>query len=124
MRISDWSSDVCSSDLRYLLRWREEFRERARVFDLEPGQGAYMPSTSPHMVENGSEPSITASFTYYTDATRRDALLHRSHSLMRKLKVTPPAVKHASLFYTTIHAIAARMLRAPEPLKFAKILAP
>src|SRR3546814_2280073 len=76
------------SNERYLLRWREEFRERARVFDLEPGQGAYMPSTSPHMVENGSEPSITASFTYYTDATRRDALLHRSHALMRKLKVT------------------------------------
>src|SRR3546814_5516572 len=108
MRISDWSSDVCSSDLneRYLLRWREEFRERARVFDLEPGQGAYMPSISPHMVENGSEPSITASFTYYTDATRRDALLHRSHALMRKLKVTPPAVKPASLFDTTTHAIA------------------
>src|SRR3546814_15209426 len=30
------------SNERYLLRWREEFRERARVFDLEPGQGAYM----------------------------------------------------------------------------------
>src|SRR3546814_15629384 len=77
-----------------------------------------MPSTSPHMVENGSEPSITASFTYYTDATRRDALLHRSHALMRKLKVTPPAVKPASLFDTTIHAIAARLSRAPEPLEF------
>src|SRR3546814_20357854 len=25
------------SNERYLLRWREEFRERARVFDLEPG---------------------------------------------------------------------------------------
>src|SRR3546814_12642382 len=82
-----------------------------------------MPSTSPHMVENGSEPSITASFTYYTDATRRDALLHRSHALMRKLKVTPPAVKPASLFDTTIHAIAARLSRAPEPLEFAEVLA-
>src|SRR3546814_216403 len=72
------------SNERYLLRWREEFRERARVFDLEPGQGAYMPSTSRHMVENGSEPSITASFTYYTDATPRDALLHRSHATIRR----------------------------------------
>ena len=68
---------------RDLLHWRDEFRERAHVFDLQPGQGAYMPSTSPHMVENGDNPSITASFTYYTDATRRDALLHAAHSMMR-----------------------------------------
>lgn len=77
---------------RYLLRWRDEFRERAHVFDLEPGQGAYMPSTSPHMVENGDDPSITISFTYYTDATRRDAVLHNAHALVRQLGVVPPAV--------------------------------
>src|SRR3546814_12424003 len=90
---------------------------------LEPGQGAYMPSTSPHMVENGSEPSITASFTYYTAATRRDALLHRSHALMRQLQVTPPAVKPASLFDTTTPALPARRSRPPEPLAFAQVRA-
>lgn len=74
------------------LQWREDFRGRARVFDLHPGQGAYMPSTSPHMVENGDEPSITVSFTYYTDSTRRDALLHKTHALLREIGVTPPAV--------------------------------
>jgi hypothetical protein len=56
---------------RDLVVWREESRARAHVFDLEPGMGAYMPSTSPHLVENLDGPSITASFTYYTDATRR-----------------------------------------------------
>ncbi|MDN5782926.1 MAG: hypothetical protein L0H23_13055, partial [Luteimonas sp.] len=111
------------SNERYLLRWRDEFRERARVFDLEPGQGAYMPSTSPHMVENGSEPSITASFTYYTDATRRDALLHKSHALMRRLKISPPAVASASAFDTATHAIAALLLRAPAPQAFAEVAA-
>src|SRR3546814_14388117 len=123
MRISDWSSDVCSSDLRYLLRWREEFRERARVFDLEPGQGAYMPSTSPHMVENGSETSITASFTYYTDATRRDALLHRTHALMRTLQVPTPAVQTHTLFATTSHHTPPRLSPAPEPPALAQALA-
>src|SRR3546814_12961832 len=49
--------------------------------------------------------------------------MHRSHALMRKLKVTPPAFKPASLFDTTIHAIAARLSRAPEPLEFAEVLA-
>ncbi len=112
------------SNERYLLRWREEFRERAQVFDLEPGQGAYMPSTSPHMVENGDGPSITASFTYYTDATRRDALLHRSHALMRRLRFTPPAVAPASAFDAATHAIASLLARAPAPRAYAEVAAP
>lgn len=77
---------------RELMQWREEYRARARVFDLTPGMGAYMPSTSPHMVENGDGPSITMSFTYYTHATRRRALLHRTHDMMRGLGWAPPAV--------------------------------
>lgn len=56
---------------RELVTWREEFRARAQIFELEPGRGCYMPSLAPHMVETGPEPSITISLTYYTDATRR-----------------------------------------------------
>lgn len=77
---------------RDLLVWQDAFRERARVFHLEPGMGAYMPSTSPHMVESGDEPSVTISFTYYTDATRRDSLLHRANERLRTLGVQPPGV--------------------------------
>ena len=109
------------SNERYLLRWREEFRERARVFDLEPGQGAYMPSTSPHMVENGDEPSITASFTYYTEGTRRDALLHKAHALLRRARITPPAVVHDSAFDTATHAVASMLSRRLRPLEFAEV---
>jgi hypothetical protein len=74
------------------LQWRDGFRGRAQVFELHPGEGAYMPSTSPHMVENGDEPSITISFTYYTDSTRRDAMLHKAHAMLRDLGIAPPAV--------------------------------
>lgn len=90
---SDQARDLFhASHERYLLRWRDEFKERAHVFELEPGQGAYMPSTSPHMVENGDEPSVTASFTYYTDGTRHDALLHRAHARVRRMGLKPPSV--------------------------------
>lgn len=82
---------------RYLLRWRDAFRERAHVFDLEPGQGAYMPSTSPHMVENGDGPSVTVSFTYYTDATRNKARRHAAHAALRKLGLQPPPVGQPGL---------------------------
>lgn len=69
--------------------WKESHRARARVFELEPGMGGYMPSTSPHMVENGDGPSITVSFTYYTDATRQRELLYRGNARLRRLGLTP-----------------------------------
>ncbi len=77
---------------RELVRWSEELRTRARVFDFEPGMGAYMPSTTPHMVENGDGASVTASFTYYTHATRRRALVYRGHHLMRRFGLRPAPV--------------------------------
>lgn len=77
--------------------WDEAFRSRARIFDLEPGQGGYMPSTSPHMVENGSEPSITVSFTYYTDSTRRRELLYRGNAKLRRLGLAPRPVGASAL---------------------------
>ena len=77
---------------RELVTWSEAWRARARVFDLEPGLGGYMPSTAPHMVENGGGPSITISFTYYTDATRQRELLYRANARLRRLGLTPKPV--------------------------------
>jgi len=89
---------------RDLLVWSDALRARARSFELEPGQGAYMPSTSPHMVENGSQPSVTMSFTYYTDATRRDSLLHRTHYRLRQWGIEPPAVGANRVLDGLLHA--------------------
>ncbi|MGV8940243.1 MAG: cupin-like domain-containing protein [Lysobacter sp.] len=102
---------------RELLVWREDFRERARVFDLLPGEGAYMPSTSPHMVETHDEPSITISFTYYTDATRRDALLHKTHELLRRRGINPPPVGRMPSLDTLTHAGVATLLGARGTLR-------
>jgi hypothetical protein len=76
--------------------WSEALRPRAQVFDLEPGLGGYMPSTTPHMVENGDEPSITISFTYYTDATRRRELLYRGNARLRRMGLVPHPVGESS----------------------------
>src|SRR3546814_8095226 len=42
MRISDWSSDVCSSDLRMLLR-TERFRPTGKIVDDAPEIGEIFP---------------------------------------------------------------------------------
>ncbi|MBA2079817.1 cupin-like domain-containing protein [Rhodanobacter sp. PCA2] len=110
---------------RERLRWDESLRARARVFHLEPGMGAYMPSTSPHLVENGDGPSVTASFTYYTDATRRDALLHRAHERVRNWGYEPPPVGRNGLLdagllgafrgAALLRQWRGRLARAPQP---------
>lgn len=105
---------------RELVTWNEGLRSRARVFDLVPGMGGYMPSTTPHMVENGDGPSITISFTYYTDATRRRELLYRGNAKLRRLGIEPhpidtseqrDRVKHAVLVgYTSARNLVRRAL--------------
>lgn len=105
---------------RELVVWDEAWRARARVFDLEPGMGGYMPSTTPHMVENGDGPSITISFTYYTDATRQRELIYRGNARLRRLGLDPTPVgaspgrdrvKHAVLSgFTTAKNLVRRRL--------------
>lgn len=88
---------------RSLLVWREELRARAHKFRLEPGVAAYMPCTSPHLVENDDNPSLTMSFTYYTRSTRRNRALHKAHADIRRLGLVPrpvgrnPALDSATL---------------------------
>ena len=88
---------------RDLIVWREEFRELAHCFKLGPGQGAYMPSTSPHLVEVGEGPSITMSFTYYTDSTRRDNLVHKVRGRMAEFGVNIPASWHSGRLDQTLY---------------------
>ncbi|WP_157956497.1 cupin-like domain-containing protein [Dyella sp. C11] len=71
--------------------WHEEFRQRAHVFTLSPGTGVYMPLTSPHMVETSQEASTTISFTYNTDATRRNARVHVMREMLHRIGMKPPA---------------------------------
>ena len=75
-----------------LVQWREEYRARAQVFELGPGQGLYMPLTSPHMMEIGATPSVAMRVSYNTDATRRRALLHILRERMHGLHVEMPAI--------------------------------
>jgi cupin-like protein len=104
---------------RDLIVWREELRERAHVFDLEPGQGAFMPTTSPHMVENGDGPSITTSFTFYTDWTRRLANLYWARARLRELGVSPPPIGSIPPLDTAIGAALEGLERGKNMLRKA-----
>ena len=93
-----------------MLRWDESFRARAHVFTLSPGVGVYMPSTSPHMVETVDEDSVTFTVTFNTDSTRRKALLHAVHDVMRDARIVPPAVGQRRLLDRVSVASASALL--------------
>jgi oxalate decarboxylase/phosphoglucose isomerase-like protein (cupin superfamily) len=101
---------------RDLIKWRDDFKSRAQVFHLEPGVGAYMPSTSPHMVENDDDPSITMSFTYYTDATRRNSRVHAMHEVMRQRGLSVGPVGSSPLLDNVLYTVD-RTCRAVPGLK-------
>jgi hypothetical protein len=77
---------------RDLVVYKDEFQEKAKVFNLEPGMGGYMPTTTPHWVKNGDNVSITVSFTYFTDMTWRRKSLHRGNHRLRAMGLQPTAV--------------------------------
>lgn len=77
---------------RELVVYEPALQARAHVFEAKPGDGAYMPSTAPHWVQNGDEVSITVSFTYYTKRTLEQKHLHRANAALRSLGWKPRPV--------------------------------
>lgn len=98
-----------------LAQWQEHFRERAHVFELGPGEGVYMPLTSPHMIETSDDPSTTISFTYNTRATRRIGRTHVMREALHRLGMRPPALGANPGFDRLAHAAASAMIALHGP---------
>jgi hypothetical protein len=71
------------------------------------------------MVENGPEPSITISFTYYTDATRQRELLYRGNARLRRLGLEPTPVGAKPERDRVKHAVLARFTTAKNMVRRA-----
>ncbi len=65
------------------MTFRDEWRSKAWVFDLQPGQGLHFPVTAPHFVENGPNVSVSFSITFRTPDLERRALLHNLNAYWR-----------------------------------------
>lgn len=95
-----------------LVKWNEQFRSRAHVFTLGPGMGVYIPLTSPHMIETTDEASITLSLSYCSSATRRNAMIHVMHDLMRRKGIRPPVIGKRPLLDKLTYVAAAAVVAA------------
>ncbi len=102
---------------REKLVWNEQVQKRAHVFEFKPGLGAYMPQTAPHWVKNGADVSVTFSCTYYTEATRRRQLLHRTNHSLRQLGYRPQPVSGDGLREQVKHLGLRAVQRGADRLK-------
>jgi hypothetical protein len=94
-----------------LVHWKEEFRARAHYFQVHPGSGVYLPMSAPHMVETSNEPSITFTLSYNTHSSRRDALVHATHALLRRTGVPLAPVGEHPVLDSLAKASAESLLR-------------
>ena len=87
------------------------------MFELNPGQGLHFPVEAPHWVQNGSELSISFSFTFRTDESERREVLYRMNHKLRKLGLSPAPVGKSKLVDGGKFALvrAARLLKRGIP---------
>jgi Cupin-like domain len=88
---------------RDLVTFEERHLRSAHKFELEPGMGAYMPTTAPHMVVNGEGASVTFSVCYHSTVAWRQETLHRANYALRKLGLAPKPVGHSVVRDDVVH---------------------
>ena len=73
-------------------RWVDEMPEGANVYELEPGDGLYLPPHAPHMVKTFDPVAISLSSAFYTQASENLVSVYSMNRRLEKLKlpVAPP----------------------------------
>ena len=77
------------SDVQTQIVYREEFQQKASVFDLTPGKGLHFPVVAPHWVQNGDDVSISFSITFRTPASERRRMVYCANADLRRRGLNP-----------------------------------
>jgi hypothetical protein len=87
----------CRPGINRNVVFKEEYRPKAWVFQLNPGDTLHFPNLYPHYVQNGPEVSISFSCAFFTPATERREIIHRVNHGLRRLGLTPTPFGHSSV---------------------------
>jgi hypothetical protein len=80
-----WSKDSNAA------KYREQYQNRANVFQMTPGNGVHIPVNCPHWLQNGNNVSISFSVSYQFKDSRRKFVYQSNYYLRRMgLNPTPP----------------------------------
>ena len=72
------------------LPYREDFESRARVFDMKPGDGLFLPYTWPHWVRTGNRYAVSMAITWKSKQDVRANSLYFVNAMMRKWGMPQP----------------------------------
>jgi hypothetical protein len=64
--------------------FKDEYQEKAVVFQLRTGEALHFPVTAPHWVKNGDAVSISFSITFQTRVTERRATIYAINHALRQ----------------------------------------
>jgi hypothetical protein len=68
--------------------YKSQYQDRARVYELGPGDGVHVPVNCPHWVKNGDGISVTLSVNFwFRDRSRSD--VYRANYFLRRLGFRP-----------------------------------
>jgi hypothetical protein len=76
--------DFFTSEEQKNLKFKDDYEQKASVFELTPGRGLHFPVTSPHWVQNGDGVSVSFSITFQTPASERRATLYGINAALRR----------------------------------------
>ena len=74
---------------KYNLSFKDEYQEKAKVFELSPGMGLHFPVTAPHWVKNGDHVSISFSITFRTRRSQQRERIYDFNGQLRRMGLRP-----------------------------------
>jgi hypothetical protein len=107
--------------------YKPELQNRAKVYELVPGQGVHIPVNAPHWVQNGSSPSVSLSVNFEFKG-REKSDVYRANYFLRRLglRPMPPGQSELrdsfkrSVFLPVVQAARARTETLREKIRVAR----
>jgi hypothetical protein len=87
--LSEITLEKYFSDVERQIAFKEEYQQKASIFELRPGTGLHFPVVAPHWVRNGDEVSVSFSVTFRTPASERRRIVYCANADLRRRGLNP-----------------------------------
>lgn len=99
------------------LTYRQEFEDRATIFEFAPGDGLFLPYTWPHWVRTGDAPAVSMAITWKSREILDNNILMFANAVLRKARLPQPTPGHYPV-YDRLKVASFRLARSIiEPLR-------
>ncbi len=116
--ISEEALEKYYSQGQLITKCDEQLFDNYQLFDMNPGDGVYVPVTAPHWVKTLDEVSVSVSINFRTPSSIRRDRVFRFNQMLRKIGLRPSAVSPRADRWTELTKVSVLEL----PAKIKKVL--